>query len=40
MPKLMTKSELIVKIASAHSDLKKSDIKGVMETLPVLATRS
>jgi DNA-binding protein HU-beta len=36
MPKLMTKSELIVKIASAHSDLKKSDIKGVIETLATI----
>ena len=33
MPKLMTKSELIAKIAGEHSGLKKNDIKGVMETL-------
>ena len=36
MPKLMTKSELIAKIAGEHSDLKKSEIKGVMETLATI----
>ena len=36
MPKLMTKSELIAKIADEHADLKKSDIKGVMETLATI----
>jgi DNA-binding protein HU-beta len=36
MSKLMTKSELIVKIAGQHSGLKKTDIKGVMETLAAI----
>lgn len=33
MSKLMTKSELIAKIADEHSHLKKSDVKGIVETL-------
>jgi DNA-binding protein HU-beta len=33
MPKLMTKSQLIEKIAAEHSELKKRDVKGVIETL-------
>lgn len=34
MAKLMTKSELIAKIADEHSDrLKKSDVRDVMESL-------
>jgi nucleoid DNA-binding protein len=36
MPKLMTTSELIAKISVEHSDLKKSDIKGVMETIATI----
>jgi DNA-binding protein HU-beta len=34
MPKLMTKSELIEKIAAQHSDkFSKKDVKGIIETL-------
>ena len=32
MAKLMTKSELIEKVAAAHSELSKKDVKGIMET--------
>src|SRR5713226_1229839 len=35
MSKPMTKSELISQIAE-HSELKRSDVKGVMETLPAI----
>jgi DNA-binding protein HU-beta len=35
MPKPMTKSELINKIAE-HSELKKNDVKGIMETLATI----
>ena len=34
--KLMTKSELIEKITAEHSELKKKDVKGVMETLATI----
>ena len=37
MGKLMTKSELIEKVAAAHSELSKKDVKGVMETLATVA---
>jgi DNA-binding protein HU-beta len=37
MAKLMTKSELIEKVAAAHSELSKKDVKGVMETLATVA---
>jgi nucleoid DNA-binding protein len=33
MPKLMTKSELVEKITAEHAELKKRDVKGVLETL-------
>lgn len=33
MNKPMTKSELIEKITIAHPDLKKRDVKGVLETM-------
>jgi nucleoid DNA-binding protein len=36
MSKLMTKSELIAKIADEHSSLKKSEIKSVMESLVII----
>ena len=35
MSKLMTKSELISQIAE-HSELKKNDVKGVLETLATI----
>ena len=37
MPKTMTKSELIQKIADHHSDLTKKDVKGVIEALATVA---
>ena len=37
MAKLMTKSALIEKVAAAHSELSKKDVKGVMETLAKVA---
>jgi DNA-binding protein HU-beta len=36
MAKLMTKSQLIEKIAAEHSALKKRDVKGVLETLTTI----
>ena len=33
----MTKSELIEKVAAAHSELSKKEVKGVMETLATVA---
>jgi nucleoid DNA-binding protein len=33
MPAYLTKSQLVEKISSEHSDLSKRDIKGVIETL-------
>ncbi|HEY2530453.1 MAG TPA: HU family DNA-binding protein [Xanthobacteraceae bacterium] len=36
MSKLMTKSELITKIADENSSLKKSEIKSVMESLAII----
>jgi DNA-binding protein HU-beta len=37
MSKLMTKSELIEAIAAEHEGLTKKDVKGVMETLAMVA---
>jgi DNA-binding protein HU-beta len=37
MSKLMTKSELIEAIATEHEGLTKKDVKGVMETLAMVA---
>src|SRR6266511_2088076 len=37
MSKMMTKSELIQKITEQHSNLTKKDVKGVMETLAIVA---
>jgi DNA-binding protein HU-beta len=39
MPKTMTKSELIQKIADQHSDLTKKDVKSVIEGLATVAYR-
>ena len=36
MPKLMSKSELIEKITAEHSEMKKRDVKGVLETLATI----
>jgi DNA-binding protein HU-beta len=39
MAKLMTKSQLIEKIAAEHLELKKRDVKGVLETLTTIGYR-
>ena len=36
MPKLMSKSQLIDKITAEHSEMKKRDVKGVLETLAAI----
>jgi DNA-binding protein HU-beta len=36
MAKLMTKSQLIEKISAEHSELKKRDVKGILETLTTI----
>jgi DNA-binding protein HU-beta len=36
MAKVATKSQLIERIAAEHSELKKKDVKGVMETLAAI----
>jgi DNA-binding protein HU-beta len=36
MAKLMTKSQLIEKLSAEHSELKKRDVKGILETLTTI----